>query len=55
MDQKKYLEAKLAMKEAFKLNKKYFLLLIMSSAPLIWRFTHKYKGYIAPIWLKLFK
>ena len=53
MDQKKYSEAKLAMKEAFKLNKKYFLLLIMASAPLIWRLTHKYKCYIAPIWLRI--
>ena len=53
MGQNKYTEAKVAIKEALKLNNKYFLLFVMASFPLIWRLTHKYKGYIAPIWLKI--
>ena len=53
MGQKKYNEAKLAIKEALKLNKKYLILYLIINVPLIWKLIHKYKGYLAPFWLRI--
>jgi glycosyltransferase involved in cell wall biosynthesis len=53
MDQKKYNQAKLAVKKALKLNKKYFILYLIVNVPLIWKLIHKYKGYLAPFWLRI--
>jgi hypothetical protein len=53
MEQKKYPEAKLAIKKALKLNKKYFIFNIIIIFPLIWKLIHKYKGYLAPFWVRI--
>ncbi len=53
MDQGYYKEALEAMREAAKIDKKFRVLQVLVAWPSMWNFIHQYKGYLAPLWLKL--
>ena len=41
-----------AIKLAASLDNKYHMMELLIRAPFIWRLTHRFKGYLAPLWLK---
>lgn len=53
IDQKKNKEAAEAMSVATKMDKDFLLLSILIHWPWLWNFVHRFKGYLAPFWLKL--
>jgi glycosyltransferase involved in cell wall biosynthesis len=52
LDTGQFDEAHFAMGKASLLDKKYRLLKFLIRFPLIWRVAHRFKGYLAPVWLK---
>ena len=53
IDQKKYREAADAMSLAAKMDKGFRSLSILIRWPQLWNCAHRFKGYLAPFWLKL--
>lgn len=51
--QKKGKEAAQAMDQAVMIDRKYRLLRTLVQYPFAWNFLHKYKGILAPLWIKL--
>lgn len=53
IDQKKYREAAEAMRAAAEMDKGFRSLSILIRWPWLWNFTHRFKGHLAPLWLKM--
>lgn len=53
IDQKKYREAAEAMSVAAEMDKGFRSLSILIRWPWLWNFAHRFKCYLAPLWLKM--
>lgn len=51
-DSSKVNEARDAMKLAASLDKKFRVMELLIRLPFIWRVSHRFKGYLTPLWLK---
>jgi glycosyltransferase involved in cell wall biosynthesis len=54
-DTSRFREARNAIKLAVALDRKYLLLNLIICFPFLWRISHRFKGYLAPLWLRYAK